>query len=54
MFGLTLSKRTTGVTFAFSGNVLCLMLIFTALSKYGARKFEASFTNVGGTVSVQS
>ena len=52
LFGLTLSKGTTKATFAFPGKLLQLMLIFTAFSKSGARKAEASFISLGGIVSV--
>ena len=50
-FGLSQFKETAGATLAFSGSALCLMLIFTAFSESGVKKFEASFTSLGRVAS---
>ena len=45
-FCLSLPERATEAIFTFSGDELCLMLIFAALNKYGARKPETSFSSL--------
>ena len=45
LFSLPLSKRTAEANFIFSEKVFRLLLIFTVLSKSGARKSEVSFTS---------